>query len=153
MGPVSFRLDDRAVTPQGVEPCSAGSPYLTGVPPIRSLRPAHPDPVGRTYGALAAAPLLATVRDPLRRGSLLACRAAQPENRGPVFRCRPSRPGFPHPLLARPEHARRPASAGVPIPAHSGPGNYAPCPHIHEFACELLRMADKKRLPSDSRFD
>ena len=54
-----------------------GSPYLTGVPPIRSLRPAHPDPVGRTYGALAAAPLLATVRDPLRRGSLLACRAVR----------------------------------------------------------------------------
>ena len=34
-----------------------GSPYLTGVPPIRPLRPAYPDPVGRTYGALAAAPL------------------------------------------------------------------------------------------------
>ena len=33
-----------------------GSPYLTGVPPIRPLRPAYPDPVGRTYGALAAAP-------------------------------------------------------------------------------------------------
>ena len=54
-----------------------GSPYLTGVPPIRPLRPAHPDPAGRTYGALAAAPLLATVRDPLRRGSLLPCRAAR----------------------------------------------------------------------------
>jgi hypothetical protein len=54
-----------------------GSPYLTGVPPIRPLRPAHPDPAGRTYGALAAAPLLATVRDPLRRGSLLACRAVR----------------------------------------------------------------------------
>ena len=51
--------------------CVIGSPYLTGVPPIRPLRPAHPDPAGRTYGALAAAPLLATVRDPLRRGSLL----------------------------------------------------------------------------------
>src|SRR2546421_6595572 len=55
----------------------AGSPYLTGVPPIRPLRPAHPDPVGCTYGALAAAPLLATVRDPLQRGSLLACRAVR----------------------------------------------------------------------------
>src|SRR5437868_14229364 len=53
-----------------------GSPYLTGVPTIRRLRPAHPDPAGRTYGALAAAPLLATVRDPLRRGSLLPYRAA-----------------------------------------------------------------------------
>ena len=56
---------------------SLGSPYLTGVPPIRPLHPARPDPVGRTYGALAAAPLLATVRDPLRRGSLPACRAVR----------------------------------------------------------------------------
>src|SRR2546430_9656811 len=87
-----------------------GSPYLTGVPPIRRLRPAHPDPVGCTYGALAAAPLLATVRDPLQRGSLLACRAAQPENRGPACRCRHSRAGFPHPPLARREQARRPVS-------------------------------------------
>ena len=47
------------------------------MPPIRPLRPAYPDPVGRTYGALAAAPLLATVRDPLRCGSLLACRAVR----------------------------------------------------------------------------
>ena len=54
-----------------------GSPYLTGVPPIRPLSPARPDPAGRTYGALAAAPLLATVRDPLRRGLLLPCRAAR----------------------------------------------------------------------------
>ena len=56
---------------------AVGSPYLTGVPPIRPLRPGHPDPAGRTYGALAGAPLLATVRDPLRRGSFLACRAAR----------------------------------------------------------------------------
>ena len=77
-----------------------GSPYLTGVPPIRPLRPAHPDPAGRTYGALAAAPLLATVRDPLRRGSLLPYRAARVENRGPVCRCRHSRAGFPHPPRA-----------------------------------------------------
>src|SRR5208282_4563814 len=54
-----------------------GSPYLTGVPPIGPLRPAHPDPVGRTYGALATAPLLVTFRDRLRRGSLLACRAVR----------------------------------------------------------------------------
>ena len=54
-----------------------GSPYLTGVPPIRPLRPAHPDPTCRTYGALAAVPLRATVRDPLRRGSLLPYRAGQ----------------------------------------------------------------------------
>ena len=54
-----------------------GSPYLTGVPPIRPLRPAYPDPAGRTYGALAAAPLLATVRDRPRRGSLLPYRAAR----------------------------------------------------------------------------
>jgi hypothetical protein len=107
-----------------------GSPYLTGVPPIRPLRPACPDPAGRTYGALAAAPLLATVRDPLRRGSLRACRAAQPENRGPVCRCRHSRAGFPHPPLARREQARRPVSAGFPIPARSGPGNYARPVHI-----------------------
>ena len=77
-----------------------GSPYLTGVPPIRPLRPAHPDPACRTYGALAAAPLLATVRDPLRRGSLLPYRAARVENRGPVCRCRHSRAGFPHPPRA-----------------------------------------------------
>ena len=78
----------------------AGSPYLTGGPPIRPLRLAHPDPAGRTYGALAAAPLLATVRDPLRRGSLLPYRAARVENRGPVCRCRHSRAGFPHPPRA-----------------------------------------------------
>ena len=29
----------------------------------------------------------------------------------------------------------------------------APCPHIHEFACELLQLADKRRFPGDSRFD
>ena len=50
---------------------------LTGVPPIRLLRPARPDPAGRPYGALATAPFVATVRDRLRRGSFLACRAAR----------------------------------------------------------------------------
>src|SRR5271165_5296925 len=54
-----------------------GSPYLTGVPPIRLLRPARPDPAGRPYGALATAPFVATVRDRLRRGSFLACRATR----------------------------------------------------------------------------
>jgi hypothetical protein len=54
-----------------------GSPYLTGVPPIRLLRPARPDLAGGPYGALAAAPLLVTFRDRLRRGSFLACRAAR----------------------------------------------------------------------------
>ena len=56
---------------------SFGSPYLTGVPPIRPLLPARPEPAGRPYGALAAAPLLVTVRDRSRRGSFLACRAAR----------------------------------------------------------------------------
>ena len=51
-----------------------GSPYLTGVPPIRLLRPARPDPARRPYGALAAAPFLATVRDRLRRATLPAGR-------------------------------------------------------------------------------
>lgn len=53
-----------------------GSPYLTGVPPIRPLLPARPDPAGRPYGALAAAPppVLATVRDRQRRCSFPACR-------------------------------------------------------------------------------
>ena len=60
----------RVSTNKGARTAGIGSPYLTGVPPIRLLRRARPDPVGRTYGALAAAPLLATVRDPLRRGSL-----------------------------------------------------------------------------------
>jgi hypothetical protein len=35
------------------------------VPPIRPLRRARPDPAGRPYGALAAAPLLVTFRDRL----------------------------------------------------------------------------------------
>src|SRR5712691_9447535 len=42
-----------------------------------ALRPARPDPAGRPYGALAAAPLLVTFRDRLRRGSFLACRAVR----------------------------------------------------------------------------
>src|SRR5213593_370817 len=54
-----------------------GSPYLTGVRPIGPLCPARPDPAGRPYGALATAPLLVTFRDRLRRGSVLACRAAR----------------------------------------------------------------------------
>src|SRR5271165_118275 len=58
-------------------PWIIGSPYLTGVPPIRLLRPARPDPAGRPYGALATAPFVATVRDRLRRGSFLACRATR----------------------------------------------------------------------------
>src|SRR5947207_10779495 len=63
-----------------------GSPYLTGVPPVGSLRPARPDSAGRPYGALATAPLLVTFRDRLRRGSVLACRAAR------VVGCSPSGP-------------------------------------------------------------
>ena len=120
------------------------------MPPIRPLRPAYPDPVGRTYGALAAAPLLATVRDPLRRGSLLACRAAQPENRGPVCRCRHSRADFPRaPRAGAPSGFNRLSYSRA---LRAGKLR-APCPHIHEFACELLRMADRKRFPRDSRSD
>ena len=138
-------LSDGAITAE-----QFGSPYLTGVPPIRPLRPAYPDPVGRTYGALAAAPLLATVRDPLRRGSLLPCRAAQPENRGPVCRCRHSRADFPRaPRAGAPSGFNR-LSCSRALRAGK---LRAPCPHIHEFACELLRMADRKRFPRDSRSD
>ena len=53
----------------------AGSPYLTGAPPIQPLLPAHPEPAGRPYGALAATRPLATFRDRLRQDSCLACRA------------------------------------------------------------------------------
>jgi hypothetical protein len=74
----------------------AGSPYLTGVPPIRPLRSACPEPAGRPYGALVVTPLLATGRDRRRRGSFLACRAVRPENRGHVCRCRHSRGRLPH---------------------------------------------------------
>jgi hypothetical protein len=73
-----------------------GSPYLTGVPPIRPLRSACPEPAGRPYGALVVTPLLATDRDRRRRGSFLACRAVRPENRGHVCRCRHSRGRLPH---------------------------------------------------------
>src|SRR5271157_1519229 len=62
-----------------------GSPYLTGVPPIRLLRPARPDPAGRPHGALAAAPFLATFRDRLRRARSLPPGGAA-EDRGPVRR-------------------------------------------------------------------
>ena len=84
-----------------------GSPYLTGVPPIRPLRPARPDPVGRPYGALAAAPLLVTFRDRLRRGSFLACRAAR------VVGCSPSSPAdaVPARTLYPPPFACLPADA------------------------------------------
>ena len=61
-----------------------GSPYLTGVPPIRLLRPARPDPAGRHHGALAAAPFLATFRDRLRRGSFPCLPGGAAEDRGPV---------------------------------------------------------------------
>ncbi len=66
-------------------PWGDGSPYLTGVPPIRLLRPARPDPAGRPHGALAAAPFLATFRDRLRRARSLPPGGAA-EDRGPVRR-------------------------------------------------------------------
>src|SRR5271165_4492012 len=66
-------------------PWIIGSPYLTGVPPIRLLRPARPDPAGRPHGALAAAPFLATFRDRLRRARSLPPGGAA-EDRGPVRR-------------------------------------------------------------------
>ena len=108
-----------------------GSPYLTGVPPIRPLSSARPDPAGRRYGALATTPVLATVRDRPRRGSLPACRAAQPENRRRVYRCRHSRVRSPHPppSLAPSRSAAR-FLAGHPIPARSGTGNQARSVHI-----------------------
>ena len=77
----------------------SGSPYLTGVPSIRPLLPARPDPAGRPYGALAATRPLATFRD--RR------RQVRPENRGPAGRCRHSRGRFPHTRpLACPKQVR-----------------------------------------------
>jgi len=101
-----------------------GSPYLTGVPPIRPLRPARPDPAGRPYGALAAARLLVTFRDRLRRGSFLACRAAR------VVGCSlsspadavPARTLYPLPFACL-RQMRRPVLTGSPISARSGPGN------------------------------
>ena len=76
-----------------------GSPYLTGVPPIRPLLPARPDPAGCPYGALAATRPLATFRD--RR------RQVRPEDRGPAGRCRHSRGRFPHTRpLACPKQVR-----------------------------------------------
>ena len=45
-------------------------------------------------------------------------------------------------------------SSEFPIPRAARAGELrAACPHIHEFACELLRLADRKRFPQDSRFD
>ena len=84
-----------------------GSPYLTGVPPIRPLRRARPDPAGGPYGALAAAPLLVTFGDRLRRSSFLACRAAR------VVGCSPSSPAdvVPARTLYPPPFAGLPADA------------------------------------------
>ena len=76
-----------------------GSPYLTGVLPIRPLLPARPDPAGRPYGDLAATRPLATFRDRPRQ--------VRPENRGPAGRCRHSRGRFPHARpLACPKQVR-----------------------------------------------
>jgi hypothetical protein len=103
---------------------TAGSPYLTGVPPIRPLRPARPDPVGCPYGALAAAPLLVTFRDRLRCGSFLACRAARVVG---CSRLAPLMPFLPAPFTRRPlpvsRQMRRPVLTGSSISARSGPGN------------------------------
>ena len=76
------------------------------MPPIRPLRRARPDPAGRPYGALAAAPLLVTFRDRLRRGSFLACRAAR-------VGCSPSSPAdaVPGRILYPPPCACLPADA------------------------------------------
>ena len=115
-----------------------GSPYLTGVPRIRLLRPARPDPVGRPHGALAAAPFLATFRERLRRGSLLACRAARPGIAG-QFAASP----FPRPFpssaaFASPKQIRCPVSSRVSRSrALRGVELRAAFPHIHGFACEL----------------
>ena len=100
-------VEIRVVVQRHTVPVLAGSPYLTGVPPIRPLRPARPDPVGRPYGALAAAPLLVTFRDRLRRGSFLACRAAR------VVGCSPSSPAdaVPARTLYPPPFACLPADA------------------------------------------
>ena len=83
---------------------------------------ARPDPVGRTYGALAAAPLLATVRDPLRCGSLLACRAvrvvAMRTRRGKPRRFRTAETVFSKPLPAMPgTRCGPPAEAGTRLPS------------------------------------
>ena len=76
-----------------------GSPYLTGVPPIRPLLPARPDPAGRPCGALAATRPLTTFRDRPRR--------VRPENRGTVGRCRHFCGRFPHTRpLACPKQVR-----------------------------------------------
>ena len=115
--------------------------YLTGVPPIRPLRPARPDPVGRPYGALAAAPLLVTFRDRLRRGSFLACRAARVVGCFP--RLAPLMPFLPAPFTRRP----LPASRQMRRPVFNRVFHFcalragelgAACPHFHESACELL---------------
>ena len=69
--------DERPPEKRKVDRSSIGSPYLTGVPPIRSLRSACPEPACRPYGALAVTPLPATGRDRRRRGSFLAFRAVR----------------------------------------------------------------------------
>ena len=43
----------RQPAPRPQPAAAPGSPYLTGVPPIRPLRSACPEPAGRPYGALA----------------------------------------------------------------------------------------------------
>jgi len=116
-----------------------GSPYLTGVRPIGPLRPARPDPAGRPYGALATAPLLVTFRDRLRRGSVLACRAARVVA---APRLAPLMPFLPAPFTRRP----LPASRQMRRPVFNRVFHFcalragelgAACPHFHESACEL----------------
>ena len=123
-----------------IGPRENGSPYLTGVPLIRPLRPARPDPVGRPYGALAAAPLLVTFRDRLRRGSFLACRAAR------VVGCSPSSPAdavpartlYPPPFACLPADAPPGFNRVFHFCALRAGELGAACPHFHESACELL---------------
>ena len=126
-GTVVVPEDDEGKTPEETGPAATthteiqylllGSLYLTGVPRIRLLRPARPDPAGRPHGALAAAPFLATVRDRLRRGSFLACRAARPRIAG-QFAASP----FPRPFpssaaFASPSRSTARFLAGFPVTA------------------------------------
>ena len=103
-------IEDQVLLRASTSPSSIGmlgSPYLTGVPPIRPLRPARPDPAGRPYGALATAPLLVTFRDRLRRGSFLACRAARVvgcSSSGPADAV-PARTLYPPPFACLPADA------------------------------------------------
>ena len=53
--------------------------------------------------------------------------------------------------LIRPEQARRPVFNRLSYSRALRAGELrAHCPHIHEFACELLQLADKGRLPGFS---